>query len=205
EEAGGRVDFLLGNHEIMVVQGDLRYVNPKYEESASLLNTGISQLYGIDTEIGQWLRTRNTILKIDNLLFVHGGIHPELINADISWIELNPLIRDNIDKTRDDRSIDPFVEWVFGSRGPFWYRGYSREQKAYGLIDSVSVDKLLSHFKVDHIITGHTTVEEIQTLFNGKIIQIDAGIKNGIRGEALLYQQNRFFRISESGRRIPLF
>ena len=37
--AGGYVHFILGNHEIMNMNGDLRYLNAKYVNNAALLNT----------------------------------------------------------------------------------------------------------------------------------------------------------------------
>ena len=36
-KAGGGVHFVLGNHEAMELQGDLRYLNPRYRETTQLL------------------------------------------------------------------------------------------------------------------------------------------------------------------------
>ncbi|REP65040.1 metallophosphoesterase, partial [Mycobacterium tuberculosis] len=70
--AGGAVHFVLGNHETMVLYNDLRYVNPKYLKSAQLLGRSYPALYGPDSTIGQWLRTRPVLLRIGDTLFLHG-------------------------------------------------------------------------------------------------------------------------------------
>ena len=49
EQAGGKVHLLLGNHEVMVLNGDLRYLHPKYVETAKRLQQPFERLYGKDT------------------------------------------------------------------------------------------------------------------------------------------------------------
>ena len=76
---GGRVHLLLGNHEIMVLQGDLRYVHENYLDVVSReLKTPYPELFGPETELGRWLRTKPVLVKIDDLLFVHAGVGPSL-------------------------------------------------------------------------------------------------------------------------------
>ena len=59
-EAGGMVHFVLGNHEFMTMQNDLRYINKKYRRTEQLLNTSYPDLYGINTVMGRWLRSKPT-------------------------------------------------------------------------------------------------------------------------------------------------
>ena len=58
KEAGGYVHYVLGNHEIMNMSGDLRYLNKKYVDNAALLNAHFVTLYGENSELGRWLRTK---------------------------------------------------------------------------------------------------------------------------------------------------
>jgi len=71
---GGKVHYLLGNHEYMVLQGDLRYIHEKYVKTAALLKTPYDELYGDSTLLGRWLRSKSTIIKINDIVFLHGGI-----------------------------------------------------------------------------------------------------------------------------------
>lgn len=60
-EAGGQLVFLLGNHEGMVLAGDLRYTKDKYLQLADTLGVPYQELWNKQTELGRWLATRNTI------------------------------------------------------------------------------------------------------------------------------------------------
>ena len=72
--AGGYVHFILGNHEIMNLSGDLRYLNTKYSDNAKLLDQNYMSLYDEHSELGRWLRTKNVVEKIGDIMFAHGGI-----------------------------------------------------------------------------------------------------------------------------------
>jgi hypothetical protein len=74
-KAGGGLHLVLGNHETMVLRGDLRYLNPKYVESARILGvSAYSELFGPRTVLGQWLRARPVMLSIGDSLCLHGGV-----------------------------------------------------------------------------------------------------------------------------------
>jgi hypothetical protein len=135
--AGGQVVSLLGNHEMMNLIGDLRYVTPDiyatfstpdsearrkaaYEEfvkwrknNAQLLQGTRDPLFDVtesqwmakhplgfieqreafapNAAYGSWMRKRPTVTKISGILFVHGGIAPDV--ATIKIEEINGLIR----------------------------------------------------------------------------------------------------------------
>ncbi|MBD3288314.1 hypothetical protein GF337_05880, partial [candidate division KSB1 bacterium] len=78
EKKGGRVHFLLGNHELLVLQNDLRYTSGKERLVAQYHNTTYPNLFNMDESvIGKWMGSKFGILKIDDILFAHGGITPE--------------------------------------------------------------------------------------------------------------------------------
>src|SRR6185503_2902022 len=91
--AGGYVHFILGNHEIMNMSNDLRYLHPKYVENTMLLNEHYMTLYGENSELGRWLRTKNIMEKVGDMIYTHGGISSQmnLVNSSIS--DINKMAR----------------------------------------------------------------------------------------------------------------
>ena len=199
---GGQVHFILGNHEIMNLKGDLRYVNEKYEESAKLMNKSVFDLYKSNTELGQWLRTKNVVEKIGDLLFVHAGISKEVNELSLSPEEINGLLRPWYDKYPDYAPSNVKL-LMSGDSGPYWYRGY------YGRYqdDNVGeiIDQTLEQYEVSKIITGHTVVAEtISTHHDGKVINIDTRHSEG-QSEALLIEDGEYYAIDLEGRKRTLF
>jgi len=78
KSAGGYVHFVLGNHEIMNMNGDFRYVQPRYMEHAALMKMDYLSLFDEQTELGRWLRTKNIVEKVGDVLYMHGGIASEV-------------------------------------------------------------------------------------------------------------------------------
>ncbi|MBL0334478.1 MAG: hypothetical protein IPP73_03875 [Chitinophagaceae bacterium] len=66
--AGGYVHYILGNHEIMNLDGDIRYVHGKYLEAASLLGQSYVNLLGENAELGPLAPHKNIIERIGNML-----------------------------------------------------------------------------------------------------------------------------------------
>lgn len=195
--AGGSVQMVLGNHENMVLRGDLRYQLPKYLAVAKLLFRSVPELYGADTELGRWLRTRATVLKLGDTLFVHGGISPELPRLAPDLAALNAKVRARLADRRDTYKDDPQASWLFATNGPLWYRGYFRLPRA----SPAEVNALLKQFDVKRIVVGHTTRDEIISLYGGRVIGIDAALKDGAGGEVLLWDGERLLRGLADGSR----
>ncbi len=93
KDEGGYVHFILGNHEIMNLSNDLRFVPQKYIDNSSLLNKKYVSLYDENSELGRWLRTKNIVEKIGNNLFAHGGISAQMNKLSMSVSNINQLSR----------------------------------------------------------------------------------------------------------------
>jgi len=84
ENNGGKLHVLLGYHDVMVLNGNLRSVHPKYLESGKILDQPFNTLFANGSVLGDWLRTRPVLVKINNILFTHGGLHPDFANKGLS-------------------------------------------------------------------------------------------------------------------------
>jgi hypothetical protein len=198
--AGGYVHFILGNHEIMNLSGDLRYLPKKYLEDANLLHENYVSLYDNNSELGRWLRTKNIVEKIGNILFTHGGISGEITRMDMAVPEINKLARPYYADT-NYKYNDPRSDTIFGDFGPFWYRGYYMN---YNHGTSLQIDSTLSSFHVHHIVTGHTIVADtISVWYNGKLLNTDVHHAAG-KSEALVIENDRFYRVDQEGKKVLL-
>ena len=195
-KAGGAVHMLIGNHELMMLTGDFRYVNPIYMNQADGM-PGLAQLYGTQSEIGRWLRSRPLMMKLGDILFLHGGISPEFIARGLN---INTANRERRLTPREERNdVNAFL---LGSSGPLWYRGFVLGDQRDSITET-DLDRILAHFKVKRIAVGHTTVDNVNTLHNGKILAVDAGIQHR-RSEGLYIESGKIYRALGDGSKVFL-
>ncbi|WP_369049304.1 metallophosphoesterase [Tenacibaculum sp. UWU-22] len=198
KKEGGAVHFVLGNHEYMVFHKNYKYTNQKYKQVSKLLGLGYNQLYGNNTVMGRWLRSKPTILKINNLIFVHGGISEDFVSNNKFDIDaINDAMRKSIDMD-ESKMKSSFYDAYYGTKGPIWYRGYFRDN-----LKEEQVSDILKATDCEHIIVGHTSNTKIVSLYNNKIFGVDSSIKNGKYGEVLLIEKNDFYRGTLDGKKIP--
>ncbi len=201
KQHGGQVHMLLGNHEVMVLNGDLRYLNPKYIETSDQINRPYNELFAVGSVLGDWLRSLPVAVKVNDILFAHGGFHPDLVSKNLSLQQINKtfkaqlVVNELVDNGRDELGT-----YLHKSNGIIWYRGYFREPRA----SEQEIDQLLRHFEVDHIVVGHTTFKHIESHYAGKVIAIDASMKTGETAEILLWQAGEFTRGTAAGEILPL-
>lgn len=199
-EAGGAVHFVLGNHETMVLYDDLRYLNPKYVRVAQLLDRPYPALYGADSVIGQWLRTRPALLRVGDTLFLHGGIAPQNLDLVEHRATTNADYRRSLGMPRAEVKQDPVLARLYdGKTSPIWYRGYFN-----GELDTAQVTALVERLGLARIVVGHTSMEHVSRFHDGRVIAIDSSIKNGESGELLFIEGGRLSRGMLDGTRQPL-
>ncbi len=203
--AGGRVHFVLGNHEVMVMGGDVRYAAPKYEAVARRLGVSISGLLGGDTELGRWLRARNSVVRIGGYVFVHAGLSPAVANERFDYDAINGAMRAVLGVPPDrirDRAVRA-LSW--GRYGPLWYRGYfPRHAADFGPTPTADdVARILEHVGGTAIVVGHTKVGRVTPLFDGRVIAIDIPWTKPDRVRALSIRGDRIDVVDIEGRRSP--
>jgi len=181
-QAGGALHVLNGNHELMNVKLDLRYVTPggyaDFQDAVTI--TDIDSVLA-EYEEGQRARVsafrpggpyakvlaqRNTVVIIGENIFVHGGLLPqhidyglERLNAELSaWME----------------GDGPQPDWTKEKNSPVWMRHYSDEVDAD---DCELLAEVLDRLGAKRMIVGHSVqTEEITSYCEGKVWCIDVGM-----------------------------
>lgn len=204
--AGGAVHFLLGNHELMVMRGDLRYLNERYTEGiARRSRFKYDELFGTETELGRWLRSKHALLRLNRTLFVHGGLMPEFIESRASIGEINEAARDGLDLSSMSLYFDAPTKRLYGSFGPLWYRGYTEGiEGSYPAAPTALIDSVLALCDVDQVVIGHTEHDTLSLFHDGKVIAIDVDVETLHGFQALVWEKGKFYRVSKSGELTPL-
>lgn len=195
EKQGGKVHFIIGNHEMMNLKGQFKYVRDKYLQNADTLKLEYAKWYSPNTELGKWLRTKNGIEKIGDLLFVHAGISKDFPKDKYTLTDINNNMRSVIDTQfeKGKQSNDIFI----GRQSPIWYRGIANGEETQD-----DIDKTLSSFKSSKMIIGHTISEQMKYLYNQKVIAIDLDHQdNSEKGimYALWFENGKFTVTNQNG------
>lgn len=216
KKAGGQVHYVLGNHDVMNIQLDIRYVQPKYIKLAKIISNEADKILAYKylmantNELVKWMKTKNAIEKIGNNLFVHGGISEEIVDAELSIQQINDIVRKHIHELLiKNPGNDENANLVFGNKGPLWHRGLVKDYKDYyKKIKSNNLDQILRYYNVDHIIIGHTIVDdEVTSDFNGRVIRVDIKHSNekfSGKSQALLIEGDKYYKVNDYGERFKL-
>lgn len=204
---GGRVHLLLGNHEIMVMINDVRYVSRKYRLFSNYFSISYSSFFDLNTEFGQWLRKRNTLIKINDHVFSHAGISPTIAETGLSIDRMNFLVRNFLsDHPKAPNEFAKETNQVLGKFGPLWYRGYIYDFPDVALIEDDKVNQILDFLSARKMVIAHSELKRVTRLFDNRVIAIDVPINHkNIISEGLLIENNQHYRLLYNGEKIPLF
>jgi len=202
EKAGGKVHYLLGNHEEMNLMDDFRFVDLRYKILAYKSGIELREFYTNQTEFGAWLRTKNVVEKIGRNLFVHAGISDTLLSMNYSIQRINRIARSAFSMPQAKIDDDSYL--VLFDYGVLWYRGFITEEKDYSKISQNSVNKILEAYNVDRFIVGHTIVSDISTDYDGKIIRLDVDHYKNI-ASGILIDGNKIYKAYETGEKELLY
>lgn len=198
-ENGGRVHLLLGNHEVMVLMNDSRYISAKYKNLSKRLLTNYYNFFAEETELGRWLRTLNSVLKINDKLFVHGGLSYDVVRKNLSLNQINEDIRYSLLNAKS-MSAAELKRKIYFPGNPLWYRGYMMESRYYSKITELEVDEVLKYYNASQIMFGHTELEEISFLYQKKLCALNVPMGYvQFRPQILLIVGDKFYRCLSNG------
>lgn len=196
---GGRVHYNMGNHELMVLDNDLRYIHKKYAAAQDVLGASYQAQFSQGSFFGQWISGQSLLFRINETGFVHAGISPEVVALGLRPAEINRIFIDSIiPQEKDVYRASELLGFLATTNGPVWYRGYFNDEN---LTDD-DIDAIFLWWGIDHMVVGHTSQDHVLTLFDGRIFAIDSSIKNGRSGEVLIYENGEFFRGLMDGSRV---
>jgi len=177
-QAGGKVINLLGNHEIMNLKHDWRYVS-----EGDIAGFGgeeqREQAWSSTGWLGSQVRKFPVAVIVENILFVHAGILPDIV------------AHRSLDSLNDDVHLEiagSFTEWarasprseLLGPRGPVWARDYARG----GAAACSKLKDVLSRLGARRMVVGHTIQKDFRahTRCDGQIILADTAISQTYGG-----------------------
>jgi hypothetical protein len=181
--AGGDVHSLNGNHELMNVKLDLRYVTldgyldflPEPVADADTVAPqkvvdGVVErikAFRPGGPVARRLAERNVIAIVGDTVFVHGGVLPHIVAYGLE--RLNQETRNWI---RRETECPPTV--LLAPDGPVWSRHYSDEPDDE---DCRLLEQTLDMLGAERMVVGHTVQDKGMTpACQGKVWRIDVGM-----------------------------
>jgi hypothetical protein len=168
----------------------------KWEEQHPLGYFEHRYQFGPNGKYGKWIESHNTIIRINDTIFLHGGISPKY--ADISREAINERVREEL---KDFSMLKGGI--VMDPDGPLWYRGLAKGEET---VLAEHVDQILKLNEARRIVVGHTPTEGvILPRFGGKVLLIDVGLSAyyGSRLSCLLIEGEQVYAIHR-GKRLQI-
>jgi hypothetical protein len=146
---------------------------------------------------GKWLLQQNAVVRINDALFLHGGISSQYAKRSLKSI--NEEVRAELAKA--DRARGGITQ---DEAGPLWYRGLMLDEESNETTARL-VGRLLEEFNVQHIVVGHTANPAILPRFDGRVLGIDVGLARVMGGPVayLLIDKGTYYAVHQ-GRQLAL-
>ncbi|MEO8592631.1 MAG: metallophosphoesterase [Candidatus Solibacter sp.] len=154
------------------------------------------EAFGPSGPYGSWIRGHNSIIRINDTLYLHGGISPKYVARGRT--ALNNSIRREL---ADPERLLPGV--VTDPEGPLRYRGLVEEA---GPALEPHLLRVLRFHGVRRMVIGHTVTQTaIRPLFGGRVVNIDIGLSRFYgRPPACLVLESGGVHVLHRGTSIPL-
>jgi hypothetical protein len=122
---------------------------------------------------GKWLRQRPALAKVNGVVFVHGGLTPEV--GALGCEAINAQVRRELNEDVAQTQKLPMSSLAAGEKGPLWYRGLAKDDES---ILAPQVEAVLRSLEARAIVVGHSVTGDGRILarFGGRVIGIDVGM-----------------------------
>lgn len=200
--AGGRLHYVLGNHELMGLNGNAGSWPPRMLASAQRIGrNGQSRVFSNEGVLGQWLRSKPVIARIGDHLVMHGGVSEDFLQTGLSVDEANALARPWLDRRRV--FMPAAVQPVLGRAGVTRYRGLADAELQREADVVAHLRGVAQRFGVRRVAIGHTITPDIALEHSGLLLRLDVHHKTQVP-QAALYEDGILWRVYADGRRTRL-
>lgn len=185
--AGGAFLAMSGNHEVMNVAGDLRYVS---RASAAEFEQGRAQAFAPGGAYARIFAEWPVIAQVGDSVFVHGGVLPHHVRYGIERL--------NRETSAWMRGAAPEPALLTQEDAPIWTRVYSTPNAP---ADCVQLAQALSALGARRMVVGHTPQPQgISSACDERVYRIDTGMSRFYGGsvQALEIQGERVRVLSEA-------
>jgi len=176
ESVGGRVVMLMGNHELMNLQGDLRYVTFEDYQAFGGERERTSA-WAVNGWLGQKVRSFPVAYVTGNVLFTHAGVAPHFLRAHRTVEGLNENFRRAVQGNA--RPSEPALSDLLSHAGPLWTRRYGGPG-----VHCEEVEEVLKLTGTRRMVVGHTIGRSVRSHCEGRLILGDTAISRYYGGEA---------------------
>lgn len=190
-KSGGAVHLVLGNHEQYVLAANISRAHPDHRHALQAMG-GYAAPLAPGTVLGEWLRSRPVALQLGEVLFVHGGISPAVVDRRTGVEALNAASRAYWRGTAGAGRPSAALDSVFLPDGVTQYRGLVQGVEGlYAPADTAHVQRMLGHFGVRQVVIAHTAVPTVTSRFDGAVMAVNVNdnasaptVLQYVRGEA---------------------
>ncbi|MBM3305141.1 MAG: hypothetical protein FJY79_04220 [Candidatus Aminicenantes bacterium] len=155
---------------------------------------------------GKWITGKNTVIKINDVIYTHGGISEAFSKWPLR--EINTVVRAELDVFRGmmknprptAKAFKPRI--VYSDDSPLWFRGLATKNDAAA---EAEIDRVLANLGARAIVVGHNYSQPFNgaspivslanvSRFQGRVFIIDTGIAEAYGGmpTALIYERGEF-------------
>jgi len=176
--AGGRVVNLLGNHEIMLLDGSTYFVN-KDELKRHGGRRNFWNHFASGSDLGDFLRALPVAAILDRTLFAHAGVEPSLVSSASTIDEINSHAHTGMRKPRIQRNKAE-SDVLNSNSGPVWTRAYNKNNFRFDdpTVSCRALSETLDVLNVDRMVIGHNVQRRLvpQVQCGGRLLLMDVGM-----------------------------
>jgi hypothetical protein len=148
---------------------------------------------------GAWVLTHSAIIRIDDTLFLHGGLGPSFAGFDREVMDAAVIAQ----LSGQPEALGGPHDIVHADEGPLWYRGLAQHPEA---AEAANVAALLARHGVRRIVVGHTKqYPYVNSRFDGAVVLTDIAPPVGCtEPHAFLIKEGDALTAVHRGRRVAL-